>query len=134
MNKKSLLKIGTIILLIAVIFVQAYRIQAMSFSELAGNAGNEIPDENGVTSGLNQTAGNNAAANNAADNNAANNAGNNAVNKAGNNAANNAANKAGNKNTSLPQTGTNENIIISLIVIFAGIGVYTFKKVRDYNI
>ena len=125
MNKKSLLKIGTIILLIAVIFVQAYRIQAMSFSELAGN---EIGDENGVTSGLNQAAANNAV------NNVANNAVNNVANNAVNKVANNAANKAANKNTSLPQTGTNENIIISLIVIFAGIGVYTFKKVRDYNI
>jgi len=33
----------------------------------------------------------------------------------------------------LPQTGTSENILIALMVVLAGIGIYAFKKTRDYN-
>ena len=141
MNRKSILKIGMVILMVAVIFMQAYRIQAssggLSFSDLAGN---EIADENGVTSGLNMAnnvAGNNVTGNNTAGNNVVGNNTANTAKNTTNNTANtekNTTNNTANKNTTLPQTGTNENIIIGLMIIFVGVGVYTFKKVRDYNI
>ena len=42
-------------------------------------------------------------------------------------------NTATNTNKTLPKTGTNENIIIGLMVICTVAGIYAFKKVKDYN-
>lgn len=119
MNKKSLLKIFTVIAIIALIMMQLYKIEATSsFQEFLG--------ENGENSSLNTNIATNNTANNV-DNNVANNTANNTVNNTVNNTSNT-------NNTKLPQTGTNENILIGLIVVFSVVGVYTFKKVRDYNI
>lgn len=131
MNKKSILKVGIVVLIIGMIFMQIYRIEAnssFSFSDLMeGNeltGANEILSENGENSSLNTATANKAVTNTT---NTAN-----LTNTTNTARANNTTNT--NRNTALPQTGTNENIIIALMVIFAVVGVYTFKKVRDYNI
>lgn len=128
MNKKNLIKLGTVIIIIAIIFMQTYKIQATgSGYDFSSIANSQIGDENGVTSGLNGVQQNNA-------NNVSNNTANSVANNVAKNTANNVAKNNNNKTGALPQTGTNENIIIMLIVVFVGIGIYTFKKVRDYNI
>lgn len=135
MNKKSILKVGIVVLIIGMIFMQIYRIEASSFQQLIGaneiSGANEIRGENGESSSLNTASANNATLNTTNTTNTTNTL--NTTNTANNTPkVNNTANT--NRNTALPQTGTNENIIIGLMVVFAIVGVYTFKKIRDYNI
>jgi len=141
MNKKSIIKIGLIMLIIALIFIQVGKVEATdSFASMMDR---EITDENGNKDGINydatKAAEEEAAAKKKAEEEAA------AKKKAEEEAAANkkaeeeaAAKKKAEeeaaKKKSLPQTGANENIIISLIVVLVGVGIYTFKKVREYNI
>lgn len=73
----------------------------------------------------------NTATNNT-DNNTA--GGNNTVNEANNNVVPNTNNTVGN-NTTLPQTGVEDNTIlfVAFATIFAVSAVYAYKKIRDYK-
>ena len=131
MDKKNIMRIMTIVLIAFIILLQVGRIYATPADAILGNNDelSQITGENGEGSSLtveeNETFDlNDLPTNSPTDNKVANNVNNNKVN-------NNTANK---NNTTLPQTGTNENIIISLILVFVAVGAYTFKKVRDYNI
>lgn len=120
MNKKNILKIGIVLIIIGMIFVTMQNVQATSFDA------NQFVGEDGSDSSLNTVTPTptNTVTNNSTLNQITNNTTNNTVK---NNTVNN-TNK-----TTLPKTGANENIIIGLMVVFTAISIYTFKKVRDYN-
>ena len=124
MSKKNILKIGIVLLIIGMIALTMQNVQATSFDA------NQILSTNGDGSNLNTvTPTPTAVVNNNTLNQSTNNTTNNtAKNTVKNNTVNNSTNK-----TALPKTGTNENIIIGLMVVFTAFGIYTFKKVRDYN-
>lgn len=118
MNISKVKKIAVLLLIIGLIFIQVLnpRVNATSFdlNSLLGNEmGNQIGDDGNVTVGGNNTVENNAIENNTSVNNTS-------VNTQKN-------------NTTLPQAGANENMIIALIVICAISGVYAYKKVKEYN-
>lgn len=120
MSKKNILKIGIVLLIIGMIALTMQNVQATSFDA------NQILSTNGDGSNLNTvTPTPTAVVNNTTLNQSTNNTAKNTVK---NNTVNNNTNK-----TALPKTGTNENIIIGLMVVFTAFGIYTFKKVRDYN-
>lgn len=116
MNKNKVTKILVLLLILGLIIMKACSVGA------AGSTIGEILGPDNETSNL-QT-GNNTSFDNllntGATNTPANNINNSAVNRT-------------NTNTSLPKTGTNENIIIGLMVICTAAGIYAFKKVKDYN-
>lgn len=39
-----------------------------------------------------------------------------------------------NTNTSLPKTGVNDTVTWALVLVCIGLAIYTYKKVRDYNV
>lgn len=125
MNTSKVKKIAILSLIIGLIFIQVLNpkvnAEALDFNNLFGNQmGNEIGNHNNLT----------------LENNTANNAVNNQVNNTTNRTVNNTINKVVNNNTNkttLPKTGANENILITLMVICAISGVYAYRKVKEYN-
>lgn len=117
--KNKVTKILVLLLILGLIMVKICNVgveASDTLEALLNEAGNEITSEDGSTSGLPQ--------------------GNNALNDALTNQPTSGTNTNTNtnkNNTSLPKTGTNENIIIGLMVICTLTGIYAFKKVKDYN-
>ena len=120
MNKSKVTKILVLLLILGLIIIKACSVGAASISEIVGSnnetsnlqTGNESFD-NLLNAGVNQNTVNTA-------------------NTPANNTINRVANKT-NTNSSLPKTGTNENIIIGLMIVCTAAGIYAFKKVKDYN-
>ncbi len=115
MSRKKVVKIFILLLVLGLIIIQTCRVGAMTIDQILGE-GNE-------TSNLQQT-----------DNTSTelfNTAGNTTTNTTPITSVSN--NTATNTNKALPKTGTNENIIIGLMIICTIAGVYAFKKVKDYN-
>lgn len=120
MNKNKVTKILVLLLILGLIIMKACSVGAASLNEIVG--------PNNETSNL-QT-GNDSfddLLNTGATQNTANTPTNNTINN-----LNNRTNRT-NTNSTLPKTGTNENIIIGLMVICTVAGLYAFKKVKDYN-
>lgn len=113
MSKSIIGKILVLLLIIGLIMVQAFRVTAAS-QDLQ-----QIVSEDGSNSA-------NALTNSGSGNNV--NTNNGAVVPTKTNTNTNT-----NKNTSLPKTGTNETVVISLMAVCAITGLYAFKKVKDYN-
>ncbi len=123
MSKKNILKIGIVLLIIGMISLTMQNVQATSFDA------NQFLGEDGSNSSLNTvTPTPTAKPTNTVTNNSI-------LNQLTNNTVrNNTTNNTNNTNkTTLPKTGTNENIVVGLMVVFTAIAIYTFKKVRDYN-
>ncbi len=120
MNKNKVTKILVLLLILGLIIIQACRVGAMSIGDIIG-------DDN---TSLNALLGNetNTGSDLFNDANTATNTSNTATNT-----TNLISNSTTNTNKTLPKTGTNENIIIGLMVICTIAGVYAFKKVKDYN-
>lgn len=119
MSKKNILKIGIVLLIIGMIALTMQNVQATSFDA------NQILSTNGDGSDLNTVT---PTPTTVVNNTTLDQSTNNTTNNTAKNTVKNNTNK-----TALPKTGTNENIIIGLMVVFTAIGIYTFKKVRDYN-
>lgn len=113
MKKSKVIKVLALLLILVLIVFQAYRVGAATIDEILG--------EGGETSNLQQEG-------NTSLNQALNSTSTNETNK-----QNTTVNKTTNTNKTLPKTGTNENIIIGLMVVCTLAGVYAFKKVKDYN-
>lgn len=111
MSRNKVVKILILLLVLTLIVIQTCRVGAMTIDQILG-PGNE-------TSNLTE----NTASNNTATNNTANTT---PITSISNNTTTNT-------NKTLPKTGTNENIIIGLMVICTVAGIYAFKKVKDYN-
>lgn len=117
MSKNKIIKVLVLLLVLGLILIQTCKVGAQStLNELLNQAGNEITSENGDVS-------NNLTVNAPTTNTT--------PTTTNNNNQLNSANTNGNK--TLPKTGTNENVIIGLMVICVLGGVYAFKKVKDYN-
>ena len=122
MNKNKVTKILVLLLILGLIIIQACRVGAMSIGDIIGDndtslnalLGNETNTGNDLFNGANT----------------ATNTGNTVTNTT-NLISNSTTNT--NTNKTLPKTGTNENIIIGLMVICTIAGIYAFKKVKDYN-
>ena len=114
MSRNKVGKIFILLLVLSLIIIQTCRVGAMSIGEILGE-GNE-------TSNLQQT--NNTA-------NITNTQGNTSTNTTPITSISN--NTATNSNKTLPKTGTNENIIIGLMIVCTIAGIYAFKKVKEYN-
>lgn len=133
MNTSRIKKILVLLLIIGLIFIQVLNpkvhAEGLDINNLFGN---EITDEEGNGSDLNNVE-NNVVANNTVNNNTSLNSilSNNTV--ANNTTTNNTTTNNTTNNTTLPKTGTSENILISLMVICAISGVYAYKKVKEYN-
>lgn len=115
MSKSIIGKILVLLLIIGLIMVQAFRVTAAS-QDLQ-----QIVSEDGSNSA-------NALTNSGSGNNVNTNNGAVVPTKTNTNTNTNT-----NKNTSLPKTGTNETVVISLMAVCAITGLYAFKKVKDYN-
>ena len=117
MSRNKVVKIFILLLVLGLIIIQTCTVGATTIEEILGT-GNE-------TSNLTE-------------NTATNNTATDLLNTAGN-TANTAPitsisnNTATNTNKTLPKTGTNENIIIGLMIICTAAGIYAFKKVKEYN-
>ena len=115
MSRNKVVKILILLLVLTLIVIQTCRVGAMTIDQILG-PGNE-------TSNLTE-------------NTASNNTATDLLNTASNNTTpitSISNNTATNTNKTLPKTGTNENIIIGLMVICTVAGIYAFKKVKDYN-
>lgn len=120
MNKNKVTKILVLLLILGLIIMKACSVGAAggSIAEILG-PDNEIS---------NLQAGNNSSFNNLL------NPGTTTNTPANTPIANNSGiTNRTNTTNSLPKTGTNENIIIGLMVICTAAGIYAFKKVKDYN-
>ncbi len=125
MSRNKVVKIFILLLVLSLIVIQSCRVGAMSIGEILGE-GNEtsnLQQSNNTPTDLLNTAGNTATPTNTATNSTPITA---PINSLSNNTATNT-------NKSLPKTGTNENIIIGLMVICTIAGIYAFKKVKEYN-
>lgn len=121
MSRNKVVKILILLLVLTLIVIQTCRVGAMTIDQILG-PGNEASD---LTE--------NTASNNTATDllNTATNTTNNTANTTPITSISN--NTTTNTNKTLPKTGTNENIIIGLMVICTVAGIYAFKKVKDYN-
>lgn len=115
MSRNKVVKILILLLVFSLIIIQSCTVGAMTINQILGE-GNE-------TSNLTD--------NTSVDNTAGNTAGNTVGNTTPITSISN--NTATNTNKTLPKTGTNENIIIGLMVICTIAGIYAFKKVKEYN-
>ena len=121
MSRTKVVKILILLLVLTLIVIQTCRVGAMTIDQILG-PGNESSD---LTE--------NTESNNTATDllNTATNTTNNTTNTTPITSISN--NTTTNTNKTLPKTGTNENIIIGLMVICTVAGIYAFKKVKDYN-
>ena len=114
MNTGKIKKIVILSIIIGTIFIQVLNPNVNAtdydFNAMFGNQmGTEIGNHTNLT----------------IENNTTN---NNETDETGNKVVNNSTNK-----TTLPKTGANENILITLMVVCAISGVYAYKKVKEYN-
>ena len=114
MSRNKVVKILILLLVLTLIVIQTCRVGAMTIDQILG-PGNESSD---LTE-------------NTESNNTATDLLNTATNTTPITSISN--NTTTNTNKTLPKTGTNENIIIGLMIICTVAGIYAFKKVKDYN-
>ncbi len=117
MSKNKVIKVLILLFILSLIIIQTCRVGAMTIDQILGE-GNE-------TSNLQQT--------NNTSTELFNTAGNTSTNTANTTPITSITNNTTNTNKTLPKTGTNENIIIGLMIICTVAGIYAFKKVKDYN-
>ncbi len=113
MMKNKVIRIFILLLIVSLIIMKVFNVgvAANSINEIL-NGGNAIPQDPNSTVG---TETNTPTTTNTPNTSTT---GTNSNNKA---------------NTALPKTGTNENIVIGLMIVCTVVGVYAFKKVKDYN-
>lgn len=131
MNTSRIKKIIVLLVIIGLIFIQILNPKVNAEGIDINNIfGNEITDDEGNGSDLNNAVNNTSLDNivNEAANNTSNNATNNVVNNTTKNTTNNTSN-----NSTLPKTGTSENVLLLLMGICAISGIYAYKKVKEYN-
>lgn len=116
MSRNKVVKIFILLLVLSLIIIQTCTVGAMTIDQILGE-GNE-------TSNLQQT-------NTSTE--LFNTTGNTATNTANTTPITSITNNTTNTNKTLPKTGTNENIIIGLMIVCTIAGIYAFKKVKDYN-
>lgn len=121
MNKNKVTKILVLLLILGLIVIQACRVGAMSISDIIGDNDTSLNALMGDGSNTQNNLFNDA------------NSGTNPTNTPTNPTPITAPINTTNTSNTLPKTGTNENIIIGLMVICTAAGIYAFKKVKDYN-
>lgn len=122
MSRNKIVKILILLLVLTLIVIQTCRVGAMTIDQILG-PGNEASDLTENTESNNTTTDLFNTASNTTTTNTSNTT---PITSISNNALTNT-------NKTLPKTGTNENIIIGLMIICTVAGIYAFKKVKDYN-